>query len=80
MDVNHEIDGLYYTKVSMNITMNFMLLPSWRTKNGGLFTLGAESFILNDTQGQRRDANGVFAPQRFQLIDLAKKYKQKAVR
>jgi len=77
IDVNHEIDGLYYTKVSMTLTMNFMLLPSWKNKNGGLFSMGSESCILNETQGKRRDATTVFSSQRFQLIDLAKTYKQK---
>ena len=64
-------DGQLYTKVSITLTMGFLLLPG-RGSGKHVIPITTSACILNETQGVRRDAEAVFGPERFQIIQLAK--------
>jgi len=72
VDVNHVIDDVYHTKVSVSLTMNFLLLPGWGRNNSGFLPISSTAVIPNETQGQRRDAKDAYKERRFQIIELGK--------
>ena len=76
VDVNHEIDGILYTRVSISITMNFILLPNFGKDNSGIIPISSSSMIINETQAKRRDATKVYEPVRYQILELASKSMQ----
>ena len=72
VDVNHQKDGAYCTKVSLRLTMNFLLLPGIGKKNHGFIPISSTAVLINETQGKRRNADKIYEEERFQIIELAK--------
>lgn len=77
VNVNHEIDGILYTKVTISVTMNFILLPNFGKDNGGIIPISCSSMIINETQAKRRNAVTVFEKKEFQIIELARESNEK---
>jgi len=77
VDVNHEMDGLFYTKVTISLTMNFLLLPNFGKDGGGIIPISSSTVILNETQAKRRNSEAVYEKRSFQVIELASDFVQK---
>lgn len=72
VDVNHVDGDQYYTKVYVRLTMNFLLLPGRGKTNSGFIPIAGSAYVLNETQGRRRDGKAFYGEERFQIIELAK--------
>jgi hypothetical protein len=71
-DVNHEVGGILYTKVTISVTLSFLLLPNFGKDGGGIIPITCSSMIINETQAKRSNAKAVFESKEFQIIELAR--------
>lgn len=72
IDVNHEVNGRWFSRVEIRYTVDATLLP--RTAFGakmGSWPIRVSCALPNETQGKRRDAAGAYEKKTFFLASFA---------